>query len=506
MAHLQYYGIDLQIERTAEVSIEPVQDPLSGLDRLYQKVRLSMICVWNPAATNAATCVSPPLASNPANRLGVSINNLQQMLMTPQKLLVFSIGPDRVFQVPATFLVNGNPVQAPCDPAGGPFPKSCRILAIHGDKTALVQYTIEFHVTDCVKVVLSNRWSVTSQTGPQWLTTRVTEGRAVLSLDQLALNNTVADAFRGNFSLYVPPGFIRTDVNVVATEDGREVMYRVVDRQANISLDPKWAIVKVEGNCTAGSDFPYPKLTDLATGMGHALADDGGGGGGFWHRLGAWGKGLFVSANSGMSSVISSGGLGLGAALAGQAAGLVPRQKGNAIVRVFGGANVAYDNLAQIAVNIAYNCFAPAFNANGPNGAPLAYEMSSYVTQVFDTQAPGPVVQARLEVALLSINALTAMRNARLLPMSFGYVLQRRDGGETYSNASGANPSFPNGSTLVAPANNASRGTWTAFLVTQALTQGCQINAVPASDNAFPSQPGTAQLTVAGQPQGFNLS
>jgi hypothetical protein len=94
-----------------------------------------------------------------------------------------------------------------------------------------VEYVVDFNVNDCTKFVLSNRWAVRSHIGEQYLTTRITEGHATLRLDFLNLFGTVADAFRCNFTLAVPPGFIRKRVNVTATEDGRELVYYVEDQQ-----------------------------------------------------------------------------------------------------------------------------------------------------------------------------------------------------------------------------------------------------------------------------------
>ncbi len=479
MSHLRYNGVDLQIERTAEVVIEPVMDPLSGLDLLYQKVRIAMVCVWNPAATTAARSVTPAVDPAPDNRLGVSIRTIQQRLMTPQQLLVFSIGPDRVFQVPGTFTVKDKPVQAPCDPAGGPFPRSCRILSVHGDKTAIVEYVIEFHVTDCGKYVLSNRWSVTSQTGEQYLTTRITEGRAVLRLDSLAVQGIVADAFRSNFTLHVPPGFIRKTVNAVATEDGREVMYRVVDQQANLNLGVNSIAVKIQGNATTGYEWPVNGAMDLLKmAAGRTAA-----------------AGAFETAwnfRRGGMPVAAAGGAAIGLILAGQKAEILPKFKANCIVRVYGAHGAALGDLAQIAVNVATD------RMTKPETLGAVVPASAYVTQVFDSDGPGPIVEGRFEYLVLNTGALSMAAGITNTAMNLKSAIGGSNGIPEIARRARnfGNPPFPNGGSLPAPASNASRGTWVAFLVTQALKQGCATNAVPAADGAFPAPPGIAQPEV----------
>jgi hypothetical protein len=308
--HLNYNGVDLQIEHTADVSITPVMDQ-TGLDLLYQRVTVSMICVWNPWATasfGGATLVNTgsnntnaaPLTGRAGDRLGVSLANLRQVLLTPQQPLKIWLGADRVWDVPARAVgaapggqgagagglggmgtpqtQNSTGVAPPgveyqfaCDPAGGPFPEECRILEIVGDKTAVVQYRITFHVTDCSNYVLSNRWRTTSHTGPDWLTTRITEGRAVMRLDKMLAFGYEADQFRANFILGVPNGFIRKEVNAIATEDGRELYYRVVDKQLAINIPPAGTPgLRVEGHVSTGASWPFHTLTDAIKGAAEA--------------------------------------------------------------------------------------------------------------------------------------------------------------------------------------------------------------------------------------------
>src|SRR5215472_10576771 len=103
--HLYYNGVHLQLERTSAVDITPVYDA-SGMDLLYRKITVAMVCVWNPLATcsNAGGFIPPgarlannlpnnpninPIPNNaiPGDRLGLSLANLQQTLLTPQRPL-----------------------------------------------------------------------------------------------------------------------------------------------------------------------------------------------------------------------------------------------------------------------------------------------------------------------------------------------------------------------------------------------------------------------------------
>lgn len=485
MAHLQYNGIDLQIERTAECRMDAVYDD-SGLDLLTMKVRLAVVAVWSPFATSAPL---PVLGFGvPAANVGLSIATLRQALMQPQQRLIYSIGPDRVFDVPTGLSIAGKGIVQPaCDPAGGPFPQSCRVLSIHGDKTAVVEYVVEFHVNDYMyygngNYVLSHRWKVTSHVGEQWLTTRVTEGRATFRLDALQAYPAVADQWRRNFTLHVPPGFIRQRVDVTATEDGRELHYRVEDRESYLNLGTSSQAVKVEINATAGQEFPFHSVKDV------------------WKGWQMTREGSHDAVRDAMHGNL----LGFGMRIAGMMNDLLPQNKCNAIIRVYGQANANLAALGQLAVDIAIDRFSPGWSAG------VLYPVSCYLTQSLDSDGAGPVMELRMEFLPLNTAAvLGAFGGGTFTLMNLGTDIKSPPGpgggggGLIASRTQIGNPPFPSDSHLIAPANNACRGMWVAFLVTQALMQNGKPCVVPSADNNLPAPAGQAQTPLP--PNSYDL-
>jgi hypothetical protein len=447
--HLKYGPVDLAIEHTSEVSIRAVYSA-DGMDYLYDEVTVGMLCVWNPAAT--ATNSTPPFTT--PDRLGVTLNNLKHTLMLPRQQLrlnlgaVNSTGGDRAFTAP---LDGPNGMPLPCDPGGGPFPEECRILEVIGDKTAVVLYRIRFHTLDCTgNFVLSNRWRLTSDTdGESYLSTRVIEGRAVLRLDfALGQNPTVLiDQFRAAFVLSPPPGFIRKRVHVTATEDGRELLYQVIDRQQRLNLGIKSAAVKVSGYATMGVETAVKKA-------------------GFLFRGAAELASRAAHSEAGRAVI----GFGL-AALAGAWADMIPECKANAIVRVTGKPKVDYTDLVKLAVQIALDRFGRAQLDR------QLFVASAYLTQALDNEE-APFVELRMEFLRAGADVYQAIIDPVANAGGFMNLKAEIEGKDTTLASNSLRLSGEWGNPPL-PASNQTRGTWIGYLVSQALSTACTVPAAP---------------------------
>jgi hypothetical protein len=539
--HLSYNNIDLKIERTSGVAMQAVYDQ-SGTDRLYDRVTISLICVWSPFSTGSQTSLAgggfrsgdfepqaltdspnvdpavplpPPIPggppaplpigtrSLPVDTLGTSLRRLRQTLLEPRQQLRVDIGPDRVWEVPGVYSVEDpvtgikRNVRLMCDPENGPIPEECRVISIHGDKAAIISYRIRFCITDCVNYVVSNRWSVTSMTDEQYLTTRVTTGVATMRPDLLIARGTTADAFRQNFTLAVPPGFIRKRVVVNATPDGREIHYRVEDRQAYLNLTYQSKAVKIHGTATVGVEFPFKNITGMVRAMSTA-AD-------YLKSVAFLGGfvGKFIAEN-----LIGSR---AGPSLSDVAAALVPSRRANCEVKVYGKPDATLQELIVMAANVAIDRFtvrgvAIPLPAN-PAGRALSgfvnlgfFVCSCYTTQIFHTDGPGPAIFLRMEVIPLNpaniFNATIDVSRSGTSLMKLDKNILDRGGGFIAMEPSMAtsNPNFPGGDAFRSAAgaalsqSNASRGTWMSYLVTQALTTDCSlVPVVPWADNQNPS-------------------
>ena len=487
--HLNYNGVDLQIEHTSEVSITPVMDQ-SGLDLLYQRVTIGMVCVWNPFATASFTGASlvntgtnntnaAPKTGRVGDRVGVSLALLRQVLMTPQQPLRVYLGDDRVWDVPYQFTATANQPNASagpaqtlngiglpdpgietrfaCDPGGGPFPEECRILEIIGDKTAIVHYRITFHVTDCNTYVLSNRWRTTSHTGPDWLTTRITEGRAVLRLDKLLAFGYSADQFRLNFVLGVPKGFIRKEVNVVATEDGRELYYRVVDKQLALNIPSGSSALKVEGHISTGGMWPFKSVMEGLQNLGDTI------GNAFNAAWSAATLDLKGAANAAMKMFNSMP---------------IPRAIG--VVRVWGPPGTDRELLSSFAVDVITDRLSKSKLIGG-----VFFPISAFLTTNVSTDE-APMAEVQIEALVSSLQVLQAIWDPRThladLQKTDNVVLDQGGSGKPIltSDVTTVNPAFP--------ADNGTRGTWISMMVSQILNAPCGVpNPVPASDQQQPT-------------------
>jgi hypothetical protein len=147
---------------------------------------------------------------------------------------------------------------------------------------------------------------------------------------------------------------------------------------------------------------------------------------------------------------------------------LVPNQKANVLVQVFGPPESDKAELADLAVQVAVDRFAPLWPAN-------IYPVSAYLTQIFDTHE-NPAVELRMEFLPASLEALVAVLN----PKAVGAVMKLSadiDGAGKVFGGTMTNPLTRGGDrgNPELPASNNMRGSWIGMLVTQTLKGECAL-------------------------------
>jgi hypothetical protein len=297
--------VELQMVRINSLNTTAELDD-SGTDYLYTRVELDCDFQWSPFATasnsaaaaagaaagsaagaaayvaafaasggNVAVAVAAynaaygaAFAANanavpPLDGPGLSLRTLERTLNRPQQVLRLSIGPDLVWEVPGK---DANGVRLPCDPNSGPIPKLLSLSKIEGDCLAAGRWKITFWVTGSSQLLLSNRWTVTADTGANGMTRRVIEGNAVARADAMQLSAAAGvDDWRRWWFCPVPSGFRRERPLIKVNETNTRAFYRVIDVQDPNPMGANGAgiqAVKFTGEATAGTTSPIKTHKD----------------------------------------------------------------------------------------------------------------------------------------------------------------------------------------------------------------------------------------------------
>ncbi len=448
-----YNGVVLQLSRTGEFAIRAVYDP-SGLDLLYQEVTLSAICVWNPAATATNKPGAPVGYAGLGVRgdvLSTTISNLKNTLMLPRRQLTLSVGGRTTFFCPLVNLVTGNPM--PCDPMGGPLPQHCRVIQIIGDKSAIVEFSIRFAVSDVTRVVTSCRWSVSATTDEAFLTTRSISGRASFRPDMLAGSapTLVADQFRAALPFSVPNGFRRKRVSVVVNERGDESTFTIEDKEQTLNTGLFSPVIKIDGQVTTGIDTPIKDLKGVVSLIGDLAGD--------LNPLRAFGDpvGALKGVGSAASKVWSRA---------------TPSAKANGLVNVYGKAGADRNALFGIARSVMLDRFAPLVIPGGFRGL---YPVSFFATFPFGNEQI-PMVSIRAEFLCANLTTLAALFDTTVISK---LVNTRND-----INSVPLMKTDPTWGNLPFPASNGMRGRWLGELLTQVLSDPTTFPAAPVDVNS----------------------
>lgn len=269
MAVLTYNGVQITFARTMFWDSQEVMSD-DGVDYLYTHVTLSVVGIVNP------------FTLSPQNKIGTTgqqlgammAADLKEVLMSPRKKLIFTVGNTTVVEVPKDSAAVPPTSSTYCDANNGPNPLSAKILDITGDKTALVSFSIEFWLSDCSKIVLSNRWTVQSITDENAKTVRLITGIAKLRADLMQRKHGTADNYRGAYFPTCPDQFKRDLISATLSSDGTELAYRLQDTELNLAIGvcmgqsssgagfKNLNVTKVEGAVTAGARL----WNDTATG------------------------------------------------------------------------------------------------------------------------------------------------------------------------------------------------------------------------------------------------
>jgi hypothetical protein len=270
MARIIYDGIELQIVHTNEISRESVYSE-DGIDYLYTKWIIDVICQFNPGATsynqpgisggNLNTLRPTPQFGNTPAWTDISIRHV---LSQPRKALMVISGNLFVLRSPATGLTTGSIPILP-DAAQGPFPRVFDVKQLHGDRTWAVHFRVETAVNECPqnsdvtesqaatqRVILSHRWKKYLTTDDDYLATVVTEGTAVFRSDVLADLGTFPDNYRLQLFAQVPPNFQRGPIHVIPESDGVTFHYQTTDTEKAFNTGTGCPATRIEAYQTSG--------------------------------------------------------------------------------------------------------------------------------------------------------------------------------------------------------------------------------------------------------------
>ena len=132
--------------------------------------------------------------------------------------------------------VNGTSRAITDDLNNGPKPISLKITKITSNNVFEIEFVIELHLLECassqsaLSMVLSNRWTVTDEFNQDQGCMRTIQGRL-----RIATANVNPHNFRGFVTPRLQPGFRRQRTTYIATADGLNLDYVVIDQEVHFS-------------------------------------------------------------------------------------------------------------------------------------------------------------------------------------------------------------------------------------------------------------------------------
>lgn len=232
-SYLSYNGVVLDVSRTILYAQEPYYSEDGG-DLIGVKVTLEVEAIYNPSAVSYVEDYVGEIrvARRQPGRIAPETDvAVSQFLAVPRAELIYVVGNTVVIRSPLP--------GAGLDLASGPRPLSVSVRPGLTEKTWRVGFRVETVLSDCPVTttgLMSNRWTQSHETGPDHLTTIVTEGVTVFRSDVLANLGVTADFFR---SVCLPPHFFdfqRVNITVRLNSIGNALTWRVVDRERYTSL------------------------------------------------------------------------------------------------------------------------------------------------------------------------------------------------------------------------------------------------------------------------------
>lgn len=232
-------GVELKIVKTLLSSRVPVMD---GPTRIYDEFQYECLAVLNPRATSyrfqaGAGFVRTPLAVI-GERSTNTDNAIRHYLLHPARKWTILVDGDTLLQSPDDGRF--------CDANNGPIPYRCDIVDVMANKSLLIRWGCRTWINPCKRLtanketpLLSHRWSQERDVDGEGFGTLTTRGHAIFDAGKLIALNQLPDEFFDNLVPFCPQNFRRDIVQVVATEDGNELEYIVVDRETPLVLAAK---------------------------------------------------------------------------------------------------------------------------------------------------------------------------------------------------------------------------------------------------------------------------
>lgn len=240
-------AIELEIVKTLRCSFVPVLD---GPTLLYHQLEYECIAIVNPRATSYQQKDGEEIRRISDNLPATTYPVIEARLLEPRRQFLMVVGDTVMIAVPAPGFA--------CDAASGPFPTKCEILNIIGNKTFTVRWGIKANINVCNRrvgsdetaAILSHRWKQERDIDQDGFSTLIRRGHAVFDVGRLIKLGKLPDDFWLFLPGLVETGFRRDNIQVVATEDGRELEYCTVDRETPLSQKIR-GISRIEATHTA---------------------------------------------------------------------------------------------------------------------------------------------------------------------------------------------------------------------------------------------------------------
>lgn len=335
MSRVEYRG--LVVENPCQVlssSLTPIYDG-DGKTLLYQLHRMRVRGVLNPEAISYAQPVLPgqPVVRR-AQLPALTERAIRLILQNPRGTFVYSVAGTEVLRSPPPTNPNFPAAAAyPCDATGGPVVTVHDIYPNHGQKSFVVDFSIETTLNDCGRVdrrtrpLLSHVFEESHTIDQDFFCVRHIKGRATFDLGILRslVPPATADDYRRMLLQPLPQEFHRQHVEVRQNSSGSVIEYQVLDREMALSIVPQ-GVTRIECFETNGCHTPGPE--EIAA-----------------YALGA-AAGAAALRRSGRLAIVA----GVGAAIL--RGGLLPVSTSTIVARVWGHKNTTRSFLESVALRI----------------------------------------------------------------------------------------------------------------------------------------------------------
>lgn len=453
MSYLKYNSVILEIIDTQEMRRESVLDP-TGCQYLYTKWTIDVHCIFNPQATSYKDI---PFGSSKGQLPAITDRAIRDRLLQPRKTLILKDGgPDdrTILETPAAGYST--------DANNGPVPEECTVLAVHGTKTWAVRFRITACVNSCtsVPVVLSHRWKQYTEMDQDYFSMRVTEGEVHFNTARMIADGAYPDDFRRDFNHLIPSDCRREKVDVMPSDDGASLKYRLIDREMAFCLGKETHCTRIEAYQTM-----FWSQVGFKAGLGRALVGGGP-----------------AAARSVIASPLVAPLTVLGFAAESLLAGAIadiPQFYDHILIRVWG--NKDHSRLKMmhsVAFPLAFARLGP-IDGSKESELIVSHELHGKFVEVQLTHKRGPELGTLAVVSAVPIPGIPPGFVAGLVDwptrvgVAFSHESEEERAGLLFHRSAIGNPPPPRAS--------GTRGTLAVRLVTQALHNSCSVPPAPPS-------------------------